>query len=64
VHTISLDADVREQKRRALLAHATQTTALIDDDPDGFRIDEMLLARWTGPSEILYEPRVEETHAS
>ncbi len=63
VHTISLDADVREQKRRALLAHATQTTGLIDDDPDGFRIDETLLARWTGPREILYESRVEETHA-
>jgi len=64
VHTISLDADVRERKRRALLAHATQTTGLIDDDPDGFRIDETLLARWTGRSEILYESRVEEPHAS
>jgi len=64
VHTIPLDAEVRDQKRRALLAHATQTTGLIDDDPDGFRIDEALLARWTGPSEILYESRVEETHAS
>jgi LmbE family N-acetylglucosaminyl deacetylase len=63
VHTISLDAEIRQQKRRAVLAHATQTTDLIDDDPDGFRIDESLLARWTGPSEILYESRVEEMHA-
>ncbi len=62
VHAISLDAGVRERKRRALLAHATQTTDLIDDDPGGFRIDETLLGRWTGPSEILYEPRVEATH--
>ena len=63
-HATSLDPAIRERKRRALLAHATQTTSLIDDDPRGFRIDDALIARWIGPTEILYESRVEESHAS
>ncbi len=62
-HTIALDPAIRERKRRALLAHATQTTDLIDDDPGGFRIDDALVARWIGPHEILHESRVEGAHA-
>jgi LmbE family N-acetylglucosaminyl deacetylase len=57
-HAIAIDAEIRARKRRALLAHVTQTTNLIDDDPNGFRIDDALLARWIGPAEILHESRV------
>ncbi len=62
-HAFELDAATRDRKRRALLAHRTQTSNLIDDDPGGFHIDAALLARWIGPTEILYESRVGEAHA-
>lgn len=39
-------------KRRAIAAHRSQTTALIDDDPSGFRLTPADLARFDGPSEI------------
>lgn len=38
-------------KRRAIAAHRSQTTALIDDDPSGFRLTPADLARFDGPSE-------------
>ena len=54
-----LDPEARDRKRRAILAHRTQTTAMIDDDPEGFHIDEALLQRWLGDDERLHamEPR-------
>jgi len=52
---IPLDAAAVLAKRRAILAHRSQTTDLIDD-PKGFRIDETLLERWVTPVEhLLYE---------
>jgi LmbE family N-acetylglucosaminyl deacetylase len=51
---IALDAAAMEAKRRAILAHRTQTTSLIADDPGGFRIDAALLARWVTPVERLF----------
>lgn len=51
---IPLDDDETSAKRAAIRAHRTQTTALIDDDPSGFRIDDALLARWTEPLERFY----------
>lgn len=51
---VVLDAEALARKRAALLAHRSQTSALIDDDPDGFRIDPELLERWLGPSELFH----------
>ena len=41
-------------KRQAVAAHATQTSDLIDDDPDGFRLDETTISRLTGPLETYW----------
>ncbi len=42
-------------KTAAIAAHRSQTTNLIDDDPDGFRLKPEMIARFTGPYEILLE---------
>lgn len=42
-------------KRAAIYAHRSQTTALIDDDPDGFRLPETMLERATRPWEVYCE---------
>jgi LmbE family N-acetylglucosaminyl deacetylase len=47
-------------KSAALAAHRTQTTALIDDDPNGFRLSPATVARLTAGSEIFWQPK----HAS
>ncbi len=39
-------------KRRAIAAHRSQTTDLIDDDPDGFRLPDEFLALFTRPLEV------------
>ena len=54
VSLLPLDDDARDRKRRALYAHHSQTSALIDDDPDGFRISPALADRWLGPQERFY----------
>ena len=41
-----------EAKRRAVLAHRSQTTAMIDDDPQGFRLEPAMLERFAGAFEI------------
>ena len=43
---------VLERKRAAIAAHRSQTSALIDDDPGGFRLSQADLARHLGPSEL------------
>lgn len=43
-------------KRSAIAAHATQTTALIDDDPSGFLLKPETISRLTQPTEILWWP--------
>jgi LmbE family N-acetylglucosaminyl deacetylase len=43
------------RKRRAIAAHRSQTTALIDDDPGGFRLRASDLARFTKPFEFFFE---------
>lgn len=53
----ALDKDARNRKRRALYAHRTQTSSLIDDDPTGFRISPDLAERWVGPFERFYWER-------
>jgi len=43
-------------KRRAIAAHRSQTTPLIDDDPEGFCLDAAMLARFDRPFELFLEP--------
>jgi LmbE family N-acetylglucosaminyl deacetylase len=43
------------KKRRAIAAHRSQTTNLIDDDPDGFRFTQRDLARFDLPYEFFFE---------
>ena len=52
---IRLDRAARERKRRAIAAHRSQTTNLIDDDPRGFRLTESDLARFDCPYEVFLE---------
>jgi LmbE family N-acetylglucosaminyl deacetylase len=47
---------VLEQKRSAIDAHRSQTTGLIHDDPNGFRLQPTMLARFQQPYEIYLEP--------
>ena len=50
--------DVRDalaQKQAAIAAHRSQTTALIDDDPDGFRLLPGMLAHFARPWELFLE---------
>ena len=42
-------------KRRAVMAHRTQTTDLISDDPTGFRLDPDMIDRLCGPFELYIE---------
>lgn len=43
------------QKRRAIAAHRSQTTHLINDDPNGFRLTDSDLARFDLPYESFFE---------
>ena len=48
-----LDVSARaDAKRAAIAAHRSQTTALIDDDPEGFRLEAKMLERFARPFEI------------
>jgi LmbE family N-acetylglucosaminyl deacetylase len=42
-------------KRRAIAAHRSQTTPMIDDDPEAFCLDAGMLARFDRPFEIFLE---------
>lgn len=44
-------------KNAAIAAHRSQITNLIDDDPDGFRLDPGMLAQFARPFEIFLEMR-------
>jgi LmbE family N-acetylglucosaminyl deacetylase len=52
---INLDAEALERKRRAIAAHRSQISDLIDDDPDGFRFTEKDLARFDLSYEFFFE---------
>jgi LmbE family N-acetylglucosaminyl deacetylase len=52
---ISIDHKALEKKRRAVAAHRSQTTNLIDDDWAGFRLAESDLARFDLPCEFFLE---------
>jgi LmbE family N-acetylglucosaminyl deacetylase len=52
---ISVDHDAHEMKRRAIAAHRSQTTALIDDDSVGFLFSQIDLAHFDLPYEFFLE---------
>ena len=52
---IRIDSHAQEKKRRAIAAHRSQTTALIDDDPGGFLFSQIDLAHFDRPYEFFFE---------
>jgi LmbE family N-acetylglucosaminyl deacetylase len=52
---IRVDRKAMEKKRRAIAAHRSQTTALIDDDPGGFLFNQIELAHFDRPYEFFFE---------
>jgi hypothetical protein len=44
----------RARKRRAIAAHRSQTTGMIEDDPRGFRLTAADLARFDRPYESFF----------
>lgn len=48
-------ADVLSQKEQAIAAHISQTTALIDDDPEGFTLSPKMISHFTQPYEYYFE---------
>jgi LmbE family N-acetylglucosaminyl deacetylase len=52
---ISIDHEAIEKKRRAIAAHRSQTTTLIDDDPGGFLFRQIDLAHFDRPYEFFFE---------
>ena len=44
-----------DSKQRAIAAHRSQTTDLIADDPEGFRLDPAMVARFYATSELFLE---------
>jgi len=52
---ISIDDEAMERKRRAIAAHRSQTTALIDDDPGGFLFRQIDMAHFDRPYEFFFE---------
>jgi LmbE family N-acetylglucosaminyl deacetylase len=47
--------EVLDSKRRAIAAHRSQVTRLIDDDPAGFYLSSELISYFDEPDEILFE---------
>ena len=64
VELVGLDVTaVVDTKRRALRAHRTQWGTLIEDDPEGFRLEASMVERLTGAREFYFRPatRASET---
>ncbi len=51
---------VLSQKQSAIAAHRSQTTDLIDDDPEGFRLTPEMLVHFNQPWEIYLEAACDE----
>ena len=54
-YRIRIDREAQEKKRRAIAAHRSQTTHLIDDDPAGFLFSQIDLAHFDRPYEFFLE---------
>ncbi|WP_342644483.1 PIG-L deacetylase family protein [Mucilaginibacter sp. CSA2-8R] len=48
-------ASVLEKKHQAIAAHLSQTTLLIDDDPQGFTLSQYMLSHFDHPAEYFLE---------
>lgn len=48
-------SEVLALKLKAIAAYRSQTTNLIDDDPEGFRLTPAMLANFTRPWEVYFE---------
>ena len=48
-------SEVQEQKQAAVKAHISQTTDLIDDDPEGFVLEDQMLNNFRRPTELYFE---------
>lgn len=53
-------SSVVETKQRAIHAHRSQTTDLIDDDADGFRLSLEVLQNFYAPFEIYFKEKMKE----
>lgn len=53
-HRLDIRAE-RETKNKAVAAHASQMSSLIEDDPTGFRFTEETLSPFTGSHEYVFE---------
>ncbi len=49
-------SDALPLKKRAIAAHLSQTTQLIDDDPEGFTLDSEMIGHFTQPYEYFLAP--------
>lgn len=49
-------SSVVKRKAQAVAAHRSQTTRLIDDDPDGFLLEPSMLAHFERPWELFLDP--------
>ncbi|WP_037315523.1 bifunctional PIG-L family deacetylase/class I SAM-dependent methyltransferase [Salegentibacter sp. Hel_I_6] len=47
---------VKDKKHKAIMAHSSQTSTLIEDDPEGFILTEELLAPFLGNCEYFFFP--------
>lgn len=54
IHRLNIES-VAAIKQRAINAHVSQTTDLIDDDPQAFRLSKEVLAHFAAPFEIYLE---------
>ncbi|MER0240123.1 PIG-L deacetylase family protein [Fulvimarina sp. MAC8] len=53
---LEFDVSTRSHlKRFAVAEHRTQTTSMISDDPTGFRLEAVIIARLTGPTETYWQ---------
>jgi LmbE family N-acetylglucosaminyl deacetylase len=61
VEAFRLDINsVVEIKQKAIRAHRSQTTDMIDDDADGFRLSEDVLQNFAAPFEIYFRSKTNE----
>lgn len=56
-------SEVQAQKESAIVAHKSQVTRLIDDDPEGFCLTPELLEPFTGTEEYYFFPKKAAAHS-
>jgi len=56
-------SSVLDSKQRAIMAHRSQTSGLINDDPDGFRLGTEILESFAAPFEVYLRSKIEKMRA-